>query len=301
MKCLSGPLIAAAAGWLGINMISASAQAAAMVNPFFAMDTGTRDATHQTVESQVQLTKDIGFAGWGPMAARQNATADVEHKFAVCGQAGIKLYALYSGFLVDGGTAGLAPQVTESIQALKGHPESVLWIHIDPGKTYKRSDPAAKPLAIDILKEVAKEAEAANVRVALYPHAGAWLETVDEAVDLVKSVGSKNIGVTFNLCHFLRMGGAKQDVNAVLKNAMPYLWIVTINGASNDGSKILPLDQGEYNVEQVMADLVRLGYTGPIGLQHFGMRTDVAEKLKASMEAWKKLSVQAMADATKTP
>ncbi len=40
--------------------------AAAAEQPLFAMDTGTRDATHQTAEAQVALAKEIGFAGIAP-------------------------------------------------------------------------------------------------------------------------------------------------------------------------------------------------------------------------------------------
>ena len=39
----------------------------AAANPFFAMDTGTRDAKHVTPAEQVALVKELGFAGVGPI------------------------------------------------------------------------------------------------------------------------------------------------------------------------------------------------------------------------------------------
>ena len=55
--------------------------------------------------------------------------------------------------------------------------------------------------AEEIVREVAAMAEEAGLRVALYPHHGFWVERVEDAVRIAKKVNSKNLGVTFNLCH----------------------------------------------------------------------------------------------------
>ena len=34
-------------------------------NPFFAMDTGTIDETHKSAKAQVDMLKDLGYAGIG--------------------------------------------------------------------------------------------------------------------------------------------------------------------------------------------------------------------------------------------
>jgi hypothetical protein len=46
----------------------------------------------------------------------------------------------------------------------------------------------------------------------------------------------------------------------------------------------------------VLKALRKLGYEGPIGLQHYGIRGDARENLQRSMLAWQKLSAQAAAD-----
>ena len=75
-------------------------------------------------------------------------------------------------------------------------------------------------------------AEEAQVRIALYPHAGFWVERVEDAVRLAARVDRKNLGVTFNLCHWLKVDGRNLDTS--LAQARPYLFLVTINGADND-------------------------------------------------------------------
>jgi len=50
---------------------------------------------------------------------------------------------------------------------------------------------------------------------------------------------------------------------------------------------IQTLDRGSFDVYQVLVTLRRLGYTGPIGLQCYGVKGDRRENLKRSIGAWR--------------
>ena len=52
---------------------------------------------------------------------------------------------------------------------------------------------------------------------------------------------------------------------------------------------IQTLDRGSFNVGQVLSSLRRAGYTGPIGLQSYGIPGDNRENLKRSMKAWREI------------
>ena len=47
-------------------------QADSCKNPFFAMDTGTRDSKHETPEAQAKMLKELGYSGigWSPTMCR---------------------------------------------------------------------------------------------------------------------------------------------------------------------------------------------------------------------------------------
>ncbi len=249
------------------------------------MDTGTRDAAHQTAESQVALVKQVGFDGIGPcytnpQALREMLTAvDQQHS---------KLFALYVRLDLDAATP-LSPEIRDSIDQLRGR-DAVIWLYV-VSKANKPSDPAGDARAVPIMREVADLAGPAGVRVALYPHASMWVERVDDAVRLARLVERKNFGATFNLCHWLMVDGKDLDVR--LKEALPYLFVVTISGADAGGKDwgklIQPLDSGTFDVQQVLTKLKELGYAGPVGLQHYGIPGDARANLQRSMNAWQRM------------
>lgn len=102
-------------------------------------------------------------------------------------------------------------------------------------------------------------------------------------------VGRDNVGIVFNLCHWLRSG---DEVNLMprLKEALPRLMMVSVNGTDHDGDwdrLIQPLDRGAFDVRGLLKTLESMGYKGPIGLQCYAVKGDAEENLTRSMAAWR--------------
>lgn len=81
---------------------------------------------------------------------------------------------------------------------------------------------------------------------------------------------------------------------------MPYLYLVTINGADSGGKDwttlIQTLDRGSFDIFKFLNALRALGYTGPVGFQGYGIKGDAHDNLKRTMEAWRKLSTRLPAE-----
>ena len=277
-RALAGVILALAVGCIEAGAIE-------LPNPFFAMDTGTEDATHKTPAEQVALVKEIGFAGVGPI---YHNAAELQQWLVALDQNRLEMFALYMPLRLDDVPASLA-SVKEAAAALRGR-DTLLWLYVTDkkGTPLDTNDDA---VAVQALREISSYAEDAGLRVAVYPHTGFSVQRVEDAVRLAEKVNRKNLGVTFNLCHWLMVDG--KDLAASLKAAQPYLFCVTINGADAGGTNwnklIQPLDRGTYDVSQVLRLLRRMRYSGPIGLQHYGIGGDARENLEHSMAGWKRL------------
>ena len=118
---------------------------------------------------------------------------------------------------------------------------------------------------------------------------------MQDAVRVAKAVNRKNFGVTLNLCHCL-MVGDEPKISELLAEAAPYLFLVTINGANsgkangNWNELIRPLDEGSFDMRRFLHALEEVHYTGPIGLQGYGLKIPVQKNLSRSMVAWQRLN-----------
>ena len=129
----------------------------------------------------------------------------------------------------------------------------------------------------------------AGLKVALYPHYGFHVARIEDALRVREKVGRPNLGIVFNLCHWLRSGD-EANMAARLKEALPHTLMVSINGADHEGDwdrLIQTLDRGSFDVRSFLKTLKSMGYKGPIGLQCYNVKGDREENLKRSIEAWR--------------
>ena len=290
------------AQWLVLTILAAGAglrEAAAQanqpepaVNPFFAMDTALRDGKARSVEDQAALLKELGYDGIG-------ASGHLSPQFlAAFEQQGLKVFNTYLTLSFDAAKPGLDPKLKEFVSRLKGH-DTALWLAINEvtreGTKLKPSAAEGDAVVVPALRELADLAKESGVKIAFYPHTWFWVERVEDAVRVARKVDRPNVGATFNLCHWLKVEGDR-DPKPVLREALPVLFFVSINGADFGDTKklnwdrlIQPLDQGTYDVAGLVRFLRETGYKGPVGFQGYGIKGDSREILQHTMEAWRKM------------
>ncbi len=289
-------------GLLPLLPVARSGQTDSLPNAFYAMDTCTKRPYPRndiSPAAQLDMLKELGYAGiaWteeAPQAVREVAT--------LADKRGLKMFTIYCG--ATAGPNGLAypPRLPKIIESLKGR-DTILWLHIGGRGPAFASLTDEAPVVRD-LRALADLAAKNGLRIAVYPHVGEWTERVQDAVQLAKVVKRPNFGVTFNLCHCLALGDEAR-IPALLREAAPYLFTVTINGADAgvkgaDWKRLIqPLGRGTYDVGIVLRKLKKLGFQGPIGLQGYGVAGDRRANLAASHDAWRKLAKAAAADASR--
>ena len=257
---------------------------------FFAMDTIARGKAGTVVP----MLKELGYSGLGGAAGEGVMAVALEGE-------GLKFYNGYLTLNFAAERPGLDDRLKGKIDGMAGH-GAALWLAVGKveigGKAVGNSAVEGDAVVVAKVGEIAEYAEGKGVRVALYPHAGLWLERVEDGVRVAGKVGRDSVGMTFNLCHWLKVEGGERDVVEVLKVAMPKLMFVTINGADGGETKamgwdrlIQPLGSGSYDVGAFLKKLEGVGYVGPVGFQGYGIRGEPREILGRTMEAWKKLRV----------
>lgn len=255
-------------------------------NPFFAFDNGVNRGKWSP-DKQAEVLQDLGYEG-----ISYNGPQQMPERLRAFRSRGLRVFSIYVQANLNKDPA-YDPRLEEAISELKGS-DTFLWLFVTGQKG------ADDERALETVREIADMAASADLKVALYPHHGMYVETVEDALRLVSRAGRDNLGVTFNLCHSLKAGNADR-VEELLEKAMPHLYLVSINGASKRGDNwrdegwgqlIQTLDRGEYDVAALLEKLQKLGYRGPIGLQCYNIKGDPMDNLRRSIKAWRSLSRQ---------
>lgn len=254
--------------------------------PFFVFEDGLWNAKSDEASYWSDLVKDTGFDGIELIGLDK-----VDAMIPALEKNELQLFTLYIQIDID----IEKPYDARLKEYIKKHEGQIshLWVHVHSDK-YSPSDSKGDKKCVKIITELANYAADYNVKIAFYPHADFWVEKVDDGVRLAEKIDMPNVGTVFNLCHFLKKDETEK-IKEKLESAMPYLFLVSINGADSGDTNnynwsrlIQPLGQGDYDVYNVLKILKENGYNNPIGLQCYNIKGEPEQFLKESFETWGK-------------
>lgn len=254
--------------------------------PFFVFEDGLWNTKSDTPEYWTYLIKECGFDGVELIGVDR-----VDGMLPELKKNDLRLFTLYIQIDLEK-EKPYDSRLKEYIKKLE-NTGLHLWVHVHSEK-YQPSDPAGDERCIEIISDLADYAKDYGVKIAFYPHSNFWVEKVGDGVRLAKKINNPNVGAVFNLCHYLKKDD-KEMIEQNIKNALPYLFLVSING-SDDGDThqmewdrlIQPLGRGSYGVLNILKLLKDLGYNNPIGLQCYNIKGEPEKFLKESVQTWEK-------------
>jgi len=248
--------------------------------PFYVFDNGV--ASLSDMADRCRLLKDLGYEGKELSLNVQKIPGELEQldKF------GLRPFAVY------------APAILE-----ESSPNDWAWIKLFRGRDtriqiplrsrrLKSSDPAGDERAVDLLKTISDLCADNGPTVSVYPHTWFWTERVEDGLRLARKVQRKNVGTNFNLVHW-QWVKPSPSLAALLPEAVPHLFLVTINGLKGPVDKrqeIRPLDESDYDLRSFLKLVRKSHYQGPVGLQCYKISEPPAVHLKRSMNAWRALT-----------
>lgn len=247
--------------------------------PFFAFDNGVGRG-QWPAEKQAATLKRLGYDG---ISYNYTNNKDLETWVRVYGEARLKIFALYIHTFPEKKAEPWDPALREAISLLKGS-ETALWITFREAKVKGDYDEAC----VKIARELGDLAQAAGVRVVIYHHAGFYVATASDSLRIAKKASHPAVKPSYNLCHEFMTGHGNKAMET-LRAVAPEAGLISINGVEPADKKryILPLGQGSFDTRALLAELKRLGYTGPVGHQFYSVPGDIEANLKDAMTAWR--------------
>ena len=265
---------------------------AKLQNPFFPFCIDWHDAKKRSFKEQADMLKELGYDGVGHIWLDK-----VAERLKTLDDNGLKLFQITMKVNIAPDKPAYDAPFKDVLALIKGrHVQFCLLI-----SGGKPSDASCDPRAVEVLREMSDLARDSGAQLLLYPHVNNWIERIEDSVRVAEKVNRPNVGCMFNLCHWLRADKGR-DYKPLLEKALPRLWAVSINGADERDEKpgwshyIQPLGRGSFDVYGLLKTLRQLGYTGPVGLQCFGIGGDAREHLAESMKTWREYSARLAAE-----
>jgi len=262
-----------------------------VTNEFFALHNIIRgDSTYDTFEEQVALVKNAGYDG-----IEINGVESFEGMKAALEKYRFKASYLYTKITLD--EPYMDSRMEDIIRQLKGS-KTIIAPYIISNRSFPPGSHGADTLVIRILKQLSQWANASGLQVAIYPHNGYYVARTDHAIALTKLVDRKNLGLSFNLCHWLAATtrSERSTLQNHLRELRPYLKMITICGANDTITRqqniwddyILPLGTGTFDTYALVKYCVKdLKLRVPIGVQCYNIKTNKYNLVKNTMRVWK--------------
>ena len=261
-------------------------------NEFFTLHNIIRgDSAYNTFDKQVQLIKNAGYD-----AIEINQLDSFDDMKEALDKYHFKGAYFYVKLKLE--EPYLDTRLKSCIDRLSGTGVIIAPYIVSESKKFKSSSHEADTLVIRLVRQISDWATSAKLEVAIYPHLGFYVERTGHALELVEKINRKNVGLTFNLCHWLATTSEQEraTLKMQLKALRPYLKMITVSGANDVMSMqksvwedyILPLGSGSFDTYGLIKYAVRdLKFQGPIGVQCYAIKGDKPELVRNTIAVWK--------------
>lgn len=218
------------------------------------------DAKSRNAEARARMLHELGFTkfvyDW-----REQHLATFDEELQALKRHGVKLEGVW--FWVDGGGGELLDRnhwhILETLRQNDMH--TTLWVSFNPRFFENISDAERLAKAARAVSEIRRIAAEAGCKIALYNH-GDWFGDPHHQIEIINALQTKDIGLVYNFHH---AHDQIAQFPQLLQAMQPYLWTVNLNGMRAAGPKILPLGEGESELDMLRA-LRESQFKGSIGI-----------------------------------
>jgi sugar phosphate isomerase/epimerase len=237
------------------------------------------DNQNRTPEQRIEMLKRLGFVSYA-YDWREKHLPEMAKEIKLATENGIKMNAVWMWIDRSDSIRQLSANNKKVLQALEETGlKTQIWISFPEDYFDEMGDDERLDKASEMIGFLSDEATERGCKIGLYNHGG-WFGNPDNLVKIIQTLPGKEVGIIFNFHHAHDLLG---NFDNLVKNMMPYLWAVNLNGMNPGGPKILPIGSGEKEVEMI-AILKKNGFTGTFGILGHVEDADVEKVLQGNLE-----------------
>lgn len=187
-------------------------------------------------------------------------------------------------------SSGLNPETDRNVAAVLGFLKrrgiaTQIWYYVGGEKDLAPLSQERKVEAVArAVGYVARAARAFGSSVGIYNHQG-WTGEPENQIEVIRKLGMDHIGIVYNFHHGREHMARFPELFVKMK---PHLYCVNLNGMKEGGPMIMPIGEGDREME--MLRVIRSsGYSGPIGILNHREDVDAETGLKQNMDGLKRL------------
>lgn len=190
-------------------------------------------------------------------------------------------------------SGGLKPQADKNVSTVldflkRRGIKTEIWYSVSGGKDFETMPQEQKLAAMAAsVGYVAGEAKKIGCKVGIYNHGG-WTGEPENQIEVIRRLGMDNIGIVYNFHHGRPHMARFPEMFAKM---LPHLLAVNLNGMKDGGAMILPLGEGDREVEMIRV-IRDSKYKGPIGILNHRTEVDAETGLRQNMDGLVKILQQ---------
>lgn len=232
------------------------------MNNYYAWSIIPYDSVERSPQQRIEMLKELGFTKYA-YDWRDKHLRALPSEIEIARENNIEIMAVWLWIDALTDSANGLRDMNEKLFSILEQSElkTKIWIGFDPNFFENLSDEEAVKKGSKIIGWLSDRAEKLGCTVALYTD-GAWFGNPLNQIKIIKTLPNKDIGIVYSFHHAHHQ---LEEYPNFIKEIMPYLVAVNLNGMRDEGPEILPIGQG--NLEGAMLEVLEQNkYKGSYGI-----------------------------------
>ena len=246
------------------------------------------DSMDRNPEQRIAMLKEMGFKKYGFNKGKGHLDEMiVEFQLALENNIEITSVFLWLNAKRDslGAFSESNQQLLDNLRQVQQRP--IVWLSFSDNYFKGRNQVESKSLAVDMIEFVKSETDELGCKLALYNHHG-WFGNPRNQLEIMEELQDESISMVYNFHH---AQDYVDDFPELAKRMAPYLSYVNLNGVKKDGPQIVPIGEGDHELEMILS-LKKAGFNGPWGILGHIKTEDVQVVLQRNIDGLEMMNKQ---------